>query len=79
MVELMDKKYPKKEMLTFRKNLDKNYQLRPHRNGAKLIEKKNPVERDLFRSNGHSVEAAPLSDSFKTAQRHVGPSLVYHI
>ena len=42
MVELMDKKYPKKEMLASEKNLAKNYQLR---NGAKLIEKKNPVER----------------------------------
>ena len=67
MVELMDKKYPKKEMLASEKNLAKNYQLR---NGAKLIEKK-ILLRDLFHSNGHSFEAAPLRDSCKTAQRHI--------
>ena len=63
MVELMDKKYPKKEMLASEKNL-------AHFRGAKLIEKKIPL-RDLFRSNGHSFEAAPLRDSCKTAQRHI--------
>ena len=45
----------------------------PHGNGAKLIEKK-ILLRDFFHSNGHSVEAAPLRDSCKTAETYLGPS-----
>ena len=72
MVELMDKKYPKKEMLASEKNLAKN--------GAKLIEKEKIPLRDLLHSNGHSFEAAPLRDSCQTAQRHIwDPPSVYHI
>ena len=41
-----------------------------HGNGAKLIEKK-ILLRDLFCSNGHSVEAVPMRDSCKTAHRHI--------
>ena len=70
MVELMDKKYPKKEMLASEKNLAKNYQLCPMEWGEVDRKKKIPL-RDLFRSNGHSFEAALLRDSCKTAQRHI--------
>ena len=57
-------------MLASEKNLAKNYQLCPTEWGEVDRKKKIPL-RDLFRSNGHSFEAALLRDSCKTAQRHI--------